>query len=324
MSFMLEHAPAAAEAARRHGLRVVAGCVLAGVVISAAAGSYFVVQPTEQAGVRRFGNVISAAPVGPGLHWKAPFIDHVDKVQTSLNSVLVDRLVVHTIDNQPVTLAVAVSYTVPRDAVFHLLYEIGRAGVHDIDENLSRIVRDRASKVFAQQNTTTISESRQRLSDLLRTTLSHDLRQLYGVEVADLQIASITYSDSFRASVEAAVKAKNDAIAAENTVTRVRYEGEQRKVQAQADAVARVTEAEAAQKVRVLGAEAEAKQIELRGAAEAKSLEVVGQALARNPSLVSYTVAKAYKGDVPQVVGAGGQGGIGTYLLGQLPAVAAK
>ena len=90
--------------------------------------------------------------------------------------------------------------------------------VIDIAENFQRIIADRTAKVFAQQNTTTISENRERLSTALKTLLSADLSRLYGVEVVDFQIAGITYSESFRASVEAAVKAKNEAVAAENTV----------------------------------------------------------------------------------------------------------
>lgn len=45
--------------------------------------TYYVVQPTEMAGVRRFGVITSPAPIGPGLHWKLP-VDRVDRVQVSL------------------------------------------------------------------------------------------------------------------------------------------------------------------------------------------------------------------------------------------------
>src|ERR1700722_19350839 len=44
------------------------------------------------------------------------------------------------------------------------------------------------------------------------------------IEVVNFQIAAILYSDSFRASVEAAVRAKNEAVAAENTVNRIQFE----------------------------------------------------------------------------------------------------
>ena len=62
------------------------------------------------------------------------------------------------------------------------------------------------------------------------------LAELFGLEVLDLQIAKIEYSPTFVASVEAAVKAKNDAVAAENTVNRIRFEAEQVRVRAQGEA----------------------------------------------------------------------------------------
>jgi len=38
------------------------------------------------AGVRRLGQVITAKPLGPGLHYKLPFIDKVDRLQVSLDT----------------------------------------------------------------------------------------------------------------------------------------------------------------------------------------------------------------------------------------------
>ena len=59
---------------------------MGGVVLAAVwmvESSYYVVQPTEMAGVRRFGVVPSPAPIGPGLHWKLP-VDHIGHLQGSL------------------------------------------------------------------------------------------------------------------------------------------------------------------------------------------------------------------------------------------------
>jgi len=134
---------------------------------------------------------------------------------------------VNTVDNQPITVAVGPLDRIPAGAVLKLLYEVGRAGNVDIAHNFQRIIADRTAKIFAQQNTTTISENRERLSTALKALLSIDLGRLYGIEVVDFQIAGITYSDSFRASVEAAVKAKNEVVAAENTVNRIRFETQQ-------------------------------------------------------------------------------------------------
>src|ERR1700751_491068 len=189
--------------------------------------SFFVVEPTEMAGVRRLGHVTTETPLGPGPHFKLPLIDQVDRLQVSLDTFKLDNLTVNTIDNQPIAVTVGLTYRIPSQAVLPLLYEVGRAGNFDITENFERIVADRTAKIFAQQNTTRISENREQILNALKTLLSNDLGNLYHIEVVDFEIAGILYSDSFRASVEAAVKAKNEAVAAENTVHRIRFEAQQ-------------------------------------------------------------------------------------------------
>jgi regulator of protease activity HflC (stomatin/prohibitin superfamily) len=110
----------------------------------------------------------------------------------------------------------------------------------------------RSAKIFGQQNTTTISENRERLSTSLKVLLSTDLGRLYGIEVVDFQIARITYSDSFRTSVEAAVKAKNEAVAAENTVNRIRFEAQQAVARANGEAEAKLRIADADRQAAIL------------------------------------------------------------------------
>jgi len=104
------------------------------------------------------------------------------------------------------------------------------------------------------------------------------------------------------ASVEAAVKAKNDSIAAENTVNRIRYEGEQKVVTAKAEAEAQVARAQAQKQSKVLEAEGEARGIELRAAAEAQGIRVRGEALRDNARVIELTLAQRWTGQPPQTI----------------------
>src|SRR6516162_6868514 len=194
------------------GRRTLAIIVAIGVFGALVANAFVIVDPTQMAVKRLLGRVVVDQPLGPGLHFKLPVVEQIDKLQTSLETYKLDRLTVNTVDNQPITVAVGLTYRIPANAVLKLLYEVGRAGNVDIGDNFQRIIADRTAKIFAQQNTTTISENRERLSTALKSLLSNDLGRLYGIEVVDFQIAGIGYSDSFRASVEAAVKAKNEAV----------------------------------------------------------------------------------------------------------------
>src|SRR5579883_247907 len=233
---------------------------------------FFIVQPTEMAGVRRLGTVRTREPLPPGFYLKVPFIDSVDKLQVSIDTFRIDNLRVYTVDNQSVQISVGVTYRIPPTAVLKLLYDVGRSGVFDIHRNIEQIIADRTLRLFAKRNTVKISEEREQIAADVRGAVSQSVRDLFGVDIFDLQIPSIRYSDTFVSSVEAAVKAKNDAIAAENTVNRVRYEGEQKVVTAKAEAEAQVARAQAQKQAQILAAEGEARAIELRTAAEARGI----------------------------------------------------
>lgn len=280
---------------------VVIGIVLI-VVLLTIGDCYFIVEPAEMAGVRRFGQVITPTPLKPGLYFKIPAIDEVDKLQVSLDTFQAENLVVYTVDNQPVTISVSMSYRIPEHAVFRLLYEVGRAGSVDIDRNIQPVLNDRIMRVFAKTNTTKISEERVGIAEEIKKSAHEVLADLFAIEVVDLQISSIRYSTVFESSIEAAVKAKNEAVAAENTVKRIQYEGEQKVVAAKAEAEAQITKAEADKQAKILTAEGQARTIELEGEARAKAIKLQAEAVKNNPELVEFTKAQNWNGELPRTI----------------------
>jgi regulator of protease activity HflC (stomatin/prohibitin superfamily) len=275
------------------------GVVAVILVALFALDSYFVVEPTEMSGVRRLGQVVTAKPLGPGPHFKLPLIDKVDRLQVSLDTFKLDKLTVNTIDNQPISVTVGLTYRIPPQAVLPLLYAVGRAGNFDITENFERIVADRTAKIFAQQNTTRISENRDQIVNALKSLLSNDLGTLYHIEVVDFQIAGILYSDSFRASVEAAVKAKNEAVAAENTVNRIRFEAQQAVERANGEAEAKLKLADAERQSTILSAQGRAEGIRLEGESRAAVLRMNAEILKTSPLVVDLAKADRWNGALP-------------------------
>ncbi len=233
------------------------------------------------AGVRRLGTVVSKEPIGPGLHFKLPFLDTVDTIQTSLDTYQLSNLTVYTIDNQAVSVGVGLSYRVPENAVLKLLYGVGRSGNVDIVENIRPVLADRVLRVFSTENTVGISSNREQITGAIRKEVGSALQNIFGLEITDLQLSSITYSPSFQASVEAAVQAKNDAIRAENTVVKVRFEGEQQKVQADAQAAVRVAQANGEAQATIAQARSQREAAILRAEGDAQATTLVGEAQAR-------------------------------------------
>jgi regulator of protease activity HflC (stomatin/prohibitin superfamily) len=262
----------------------------------------FVVEPTEMAGVRRFGEVTTREPYGPGIHLKLPLVDQVDRLQVSLDILQVQNLTMYTVDNQWVKISIGLTYRIPQAAVFRLLYQVGRSGSFGIRENVEPIIADRAMRVFARRNTIKISEEREAIANEIRQAVSTRLAELFGLEVVDLQIAKIEYSPTFVASVEAAVKAKNDAVAAENTVNRIRFEADQMRVRAQGEADAAAIQAEGQKRAAVIRAQGEGEAVRVIGEAQAASLQIRGAAVTTHPGVVSLVAADRWNGTVPQTL----------------------
>ena len=127
----------------------------------------------------------------------------------------------------------------------------------------------------------------------------HDLGTLYHIEVVDFQIAGILYSDSFRASVEAAVKAKNEAVAAENTVNRIRFEAQQAVERANGEAEAKLKLADADRQSTILSAQGRAEGIRLEGESRAAVLRMNAEILKTTPMVVELAKADRWNGAFP-------------------------
>ena len=221
------------------------GAVLAVViVIVLLLNSVFVISPSEEAGTRWLGGTpMTTAPLTTGMHFKVPFFENVDRIQTSRSVYTLNALDVYTNDNQKVTIDVSIIYQIPSAAVMNLLYHVGRAGSFDIDGTILPVVRDRALAAFARYNTLTISDQRSQITLQMRKDVSEALLRLFGVETIDVQLTGIHYSPVFDQSIEEAVRAKNLAVQAENTVAQKKFEGQQKTVTASAEAQASVERA---------------------------------------------------------------------------------
>ncbi|HTV86819.1 MAG TPA: SPFH domain-containing protein [Dyella sp.] len=273
----------------------VAGVAIAILVVVFLYNSVFVVSPSEEAGTRWMGGTpMTSAPLTTGVHFKVPFFESVDRLQTSRSIYTLDGLDVYTNDNQKVTIDVSLIYQIPSSAVMNLLYHVGRAGAVDIQATILPVVRDRALAAFAQYNTLTISDQRAQITAQMRKDISEALQRLFNVEVIDVQLVGIHYSPVFDQSIEEAVRAKNLAVQAENTVAQKKYEGEQKTVTANAEATAAVERANG-----------EAQATVLQAQAQAKAIDTVGEALKNNPEYARFYGLQHWNGVLPQVVGSG-------------------
>lgn len=154
---------------------------------------WFIVQPSEMAGVRRLGRVVTPSPLASGYYLKLPWLDTNDNLQVSLTAFQVNDLPIFTMDHQWVNLSVGISFTVPESSVFKLLYQVGRSGNFDIDQNIRPVIRESVMLVFSRHPAEKLTEERAQIVKELEVALSAPLQRLFGLDIRDVQITNILY-----------------------------------------------------------------------------------------------------------------------------------
>jgi regulator of protease activity HflC (stomatin/prohibitin superfamily) len=285
------------------------------IVISS---TIFTIDQTELGNVRRFGTVLYPAdkPLRPGLHFKLPFVDTVDRIPVTLRTLHIPAFDVLTVDNQKVAIEENFNYTVPFSSTYHLMYEVGKSGNADIDDQVFAVVKDRTARVLAKQNMVSVNAQREAIQAEIEKNVAKAVDELFKIETHSLQIAAIRPSESFMHSIDAATKAKNEAIKAENDLRTKQFEAQQAAAIAKGKADAAIEEARGnAESIR-LNAEAEKEKLVLLGEGQQKSLAAQIQPFGDADKYIEYVKTQAalkWNGQQPQIMT--GSGGATTLVV---------
>lgn len=281
-------------------------------------GSWYTVDQTELANVRRFGTVLydREHPVTPGLHFKLPIIDHVDRMQVTLQTLHIPPFDVLTVDNQRVTIEENFNYTISPQQIYHVIYEVGRAEEVDVNDQIMPVARDRTARIFASQNMVTVNAEREKIQHAVEASVTQSVEGLFGITAHSLQIPTIKPSDAFMKSIDQATLAKNEAIAAENQLRTKQFEAQQVAATAKGQADAAIENARGQAESIRLTAEANKARLVLEGEGLQANLENQIKPFGSSEKYVTYLEAKAkllWNGQQPQVV-AGGEAGANLIL----------
>src|SRR5262245_61270413 len=218
-------------------------------LVAVANGSWFRVRQNEVAYVTRFGKVVNgqAAPLQPGLHFKVPFADEADTISVSTDTVKMPAMKAFTRDTQEVALQLSLTYNVPPASAYHLLYEVGRAGNIDITHNLEAVASDRMRSIVSRRDVTEIAgEGREQVVDEIKTVVAVELKRLFLVEVQDVQIPVLDFSNQYKEAVNRATLARAQRVQAEQDRERAKVEAETVVVKAKGEADSQFARAEGA------------------------------------------------------------------------------
>ena len=271
-------------------LTIVIAAIAALAALSVVFGTWYTVDQGTRGVILRNGAIVGVAQ--PGLGFKLPLIDRVEKISVQTHVETFDRMHTYSKDQQPAELRVSVNYNVPVDKVAELYSRYG-----SIEGALARVIRPHVNQqtkvVFGGYTAVSAIQDRGRLnaeiSDAIQSGVSGPLA------IESVQVENIDYSKAYEQSIE-------QRMLAEVEVQRIRQNAEREKIQAEIT----VTQAQARASAVRAQAQAESEAIRLRGDAEASAIRARGTALGENPALVSLVQAERWNGALPTTMVPGG------------------
>ena len=282
----------------------VTGSVIIAVIIILAifAGTCIRSVPTGYTGILTTFGKVEDSNLEAGVHVIAPW----------QNIVLMDNRVqkqsmdtqAFSSDIQQVDVSLTVTYTINKAAAANLYQKVG---LNYYDSIIYPQLMENTKTVFAYYTAEGLIETRDELAlkvtDMMRTDVSD-----YGIDIANVAIENIDFSDSFTDAIEAKQVATQElqraqtqqeqanieaAAAAERKTIAANAEAEVAKIAAEAEAYAITAKAEVAK----IEADAEAYAITAKAAAEAEANLKVAESL--TDELIEYTQAQLWNGELP-------------------------
>ncbi len=205
-----------------------------------------------------------------GLHFKAPFVQQVVKIDNRIVKLEVDTEAFSK-DLQTVATTMAINYRVDTSKSYSIYKNIG-ANYEDV--LVTPAVNEVLKAITAQYTAEESVTNRTLISDGLVKGLNEKLNAI-GLYVTDVNIINYDFSEAFISAIEEKQVAQQQLLKAE-------------------------TEKQTA----ITNAEAEAETIRIKAEAEAQANHTIQQSLTEG--IIEYNKVEKWDGKLPQVTGSGG------------------
>lgn len=227
--------------------------------------SSFTVVGAGQTGVVVTMGAVSDRVLSEGMHLKIPFAQEIIQVNNRTQKTETNGTASSN-DLQIITYVVAVNYRVDNASSASLYKNVGTQYESVI---ITPAIQESLKSVCAQFTAEELITERQTVSVQIKDELSKKIGS-YGISVEILNIVNFDFSDEFNAAVEAKQTAQQNALKAEQDLSRIEVEAKQQ-----------VTQAEA----------------------EAESIKLIQEALAKSPDYTEYVKWNKWDGKLPSVMG---------------------
>lgn len=209
------------------------------LIISAILMPFTIVGAGERTVITRLGQVDRV--LEPGMHWVTPLTESTHTFDVQTQKITVDSSAASK-DLQDVSTTIALNFNVDPKGVAALYAEIGSDyDSRVIQPALQEAIKSATAKYTAEELIT----KRAMVKDEILASVKTRLMPSY-IVVSDVSITNFKFSDSFNQSIEAKVKAEQDALTAKNKLEQVKFEAEQTVASARAESESIKMKSEAA------------------------------------------------------------------------------
>jgi regulator of protease activity HflC (stomatin/prohibitin superfamily) len=266
------------------------------LLIATILGSWYTVDQTERGVILRNGALAGTAQ--PGLGFKLPWFDAVEKISIKTSTFSWDRMDTYSYDQQQAHLKVSVTLHAAPEKVGELYSRFGSlAGA--VSELLAPHVNQQVKVVFGQYTAVRAIQTRAKLNSDIKDAITASLTGGDVLVVESVQLENIEFSTAYLKSIE-------QRMLAEVEVQQLQQNAEREKVQAQitvtkanAQADALRADAKAKSDAAKLAGDGAAYATTVRGEAEASAIRARAAALASNQNLVQLVQAERWNGALP-------------------------
>ena len=269
---------------RRNPVVIGIAAVVVLLVASFLLGVCFKIVPTGYTGILTTFGRVEDSNLDAGFHIIMPW-QKIVLMDNRVQKETVDSQAFSS-DIQQVDVRLTVTYTINKSAAADLYAKVG---VHYYDSVIYPQLLENTKTVFANYTAEGLIEQR----DLLATQVTERMRDdvsSYGVDISNVAIENIDFSDRFTDAIEAKQVATQE-------LQRAQTQQQQANLEASAAAERQRIAAQAEADVAKIAADAEAYAISAKAEAEAEANEKIAKSLTE--ALIEYTQAQLWNGELP-------------------------
>lgn len=272
--------------------------------------SFYINDEYERSIVTRMGEIHETT--GPGLHWKSPFIDSVHKADTRMQQIDYNGVPVATLDGQSIGIDMTINHRIQpdNDANLAILYEQFGNRFNYEATLLQRMSLDRMKSVIGRYAMEDFMPKR----DVIRNEALNEIKEaamVYGIDVLDVQISNFTPSPAYRERLEEVARARARAAQSQQNARAREWDANGVIEEARGRSESAKLDADAEAYARLQNARSNAEAMRLEGQAKAEAMRLQNEVLLESNGLVEYTIAQAmsnWDGSVPQFMSGSGNG----------------